>query len=122
MDEKMLVADLNAIDLVVQDPIKFKIKLGIGEEAYATLKLAKTLQTLWDLKAAAGTGAVAASSPIVATTFFGGSGGILSALGVTAAATTPVGWVIAAAVASGGAYYGAMKVALLHKWCEGFPV
>lgn len=111
MDEKALAADLNALDLVVQDPIKFKIKLGIGEEAYATLKLAKTLQTLWELKGAAGTGAVAASSPLVATTFFGGSGGILSTLGFTAAATTPVGWVIAAAVVSGGAYYGAMKVA-----------
>lgn len=115
MDEKSLAADLNATEFVVQDPNKFKIKLGIGEEAYATLKLSNTLQTIWDLKGAAGTGAAAAASPVVATTFFGGGGGILSTLGFTAAATTPVGWVIAAAVVSGGAYYGAMRVAGAYK-------
>lgn len=108
-NESELVAELNATDLVVSDLNKFKIKLGIGEDAYGTLKLKNTLQTIWDVKGAGAAGAAAAASPAVATTFFGGSG-LLSAIGIGATAATPVGWVIAAAVASGGAYYGVMKV------------
>ena len=100
----------DGIEQVVSDGNKFKIRLGIGEDAYQTLKLAKGLQTIWDVKGAAGAGAAAAASPMVATTFFGG-GGLLSTLGIGAAAATPVGWVIAAAVASGGAYYGVMSLA-----------
>lgn len=107
--EAELIEELNETDLVVEDTNKFKIKLGIGEDAYGSLKLKNTLQTLWDVKGAGAAGAAAAASPAVATTFFGG-GGFLSAIGIGAAAATPVGWVIAAAVASGGAYYGVMKV------------
>lgn len=108
-NEQQLVDALSTVDLVVADTNKFKIKLGIGEDAYSTLKLAKTLQTIWDIKGAGAAGAAAAASPAVATTFFGGGGGILSALGFGAATATPVGWIIAAAVGSGAAYYGAMQ-------------
>ena len=101
----------NEIDQVVFDTNKFKMRLGIGEDAYKTLKLAKGLQTLWELKGAAGAGAAAAASPVVATTFFGSGGGVLSALGIGATAATPVGWVLAAALASSGAYYGIMSLA-----------
>lgn len=111
MNEAELVEALNEVELVVSDTNKFKIKLGIGEDAYSSLKMAKTLQTLWDVKGAAGAGAALAASPAVATTFFGGGGGLLSVLGFGAAAATPVGWIMAAAVVSGGAYYGAMRVA-----------
>lgn len=108
--EQNLVDDLNAVSFVVADANKFKIKLGIGEDAYASLKLTKTLQTLWDVKCAGAAGAAAAASPAVATTFFGGGGGLLYALGFGAAAATPVGWIVAAAVGSGAAYYGVMRV------------
>ena len=101
---------LNNVDLVVEDSTKFKLKLGIGEDAYTSLKLAKTLQSLWDMKGAAGAGAVAAASPAVATTFFASTAGPLSFLGIGAAAATPVGWVMGAAILSGGAYYGAMRM------------
>lgn len=110
MNEAELVAALNQADLVVADPNKFKMKLAIGEDAYSSLKMAKTLQTMWDVKGVSSTGAAVAASPAIATTFFGGGGGLLSALGFGAAAATPVGWIFAAAVVSGGAYYGAMKV------------
>ena len=53
---------LNNVEQVVGDTNKFKLKLGIGEDAFTSLKLAKTLQSLWDLKGAAGAGAVAAAS------------------------------------------------------------
>lgn len=111
-DEKLakaLADELGEADLVVADTNKFKIRLGIGEDAYTSLKMKNLLQTMWDVKGAGAAGAAVAASPAVATTFFGG-GGLLSALGIGAAAATPVGWVVAAAVASGGAYYGAMRM------------
>ena len=114
MDEQLIesaqLEKLNNVDLVVEDSTKFKLKLGIGEDAYTSLKLAKTLQSLWDMKGAAGAGAVAAASPAVATTFFASTAGPLSFLGIGAAAATPVGWVMGAAILSGGAYYGAMRM------------
>ena len=109
------LSTFDGVEQVVADDNKFKIRLGIGEDAYQSLKLAKGLQTIWDVKGAAGAGAAAASSSVVAGTFFGGGGGLLSTLGITATAATPVGWVIAAAVASGGAYYGVMSLAGKYK-------
>jgi hypothetical protein len=101
---------LNDVECVVGDTNKFKLKLGIGEDAFTSLKLAKSLQSLWDLKGAAGAGAAAAATPAVAATFFASTAGPLSFLGIGAAAATPVGWVMGAAVLSGGAYYGAMRM------------
>lgn len=109
------LTSLEEIDHVVEDTNQFKIKLAIGDDAYATLKLAKGLQAIWDTKEAAATGAKLASSATVASTFFGGSStGLLSAFGY-GAAVTPLGWVIAAAVASGGAYYGVMSLSGRYK-------
>ena len=107
--EADLIADLNQLDHVVADTNKFKIKLAIGEDAYASLRTTKALQMIWDVKGAGAAGAGLAASPTVAATFFGGGSTFLSALGLTSAAATPVGWVVAAAVVSGGAYYGAMR-------------
>lgn len=109
-DHEAQVEILNNIELVVADTNKFKLKLGIGEDAFTSLKLAKSLQSLWDLKGAAGAGAAAAATPAVATTFFASTAGPLSFLGIGAAAATPVGWIMGAAVLSGGAYYGAMRM------------
>lgn len=106
---EQLVNDLDIVAMVVEDTNKFKVKLGIGEDAYATLKLTSTLKGLWGVKGAMGAGAAAAASPVVATTLFGSSAGILSSVGLGAVAATPVGWIIGAAVVSGGAYYGVMR-------------
>lgn len=98
------------LDCVISDPLKFKRKLRIGEDAYATLRLKKGVQSLWDVSGVAMTGASVAASKIVAGTLFASSAGLLSSIGIGAAAATPVGWVIAAAVATGGAYYGVTKL------------
>jgi len=92
---------------VVADPLRFKLRLGIGEEAFADLRLARRLQDAWDVAGVAATGAAVAKSSVVAGTFFAGHG-LLATLGL-ASATTPVGWVIAAGVAAGGAYWGVMR-------------
>lgn len=103
---------LAELDCVIADPLKFKRKLRIGEDAYAVLRLKNGIQGLWDAGGVAATGATVAASKVVATTFFAStaSGGLLSALGIGAAATTPIGWVLAAAAASGGVYYGVSRV------------
>lgn len=97
------------LECVVADTLKFKRKLRIGEDAYAILRAKNGVQKLYDVAGVAMTAGAAAASPIVAGTFFASSAGWLSIIGI-GAATTPVGWVIAAAVASGGAYYGVTRL------------
>lgn len=104
-----LIDDLGAADLVVADGNKFKIRLGIGENAYASLRARNLVQSLWDVRDAAQAGAKVASSAAVANTFFA-SGGMLAKIGLGGAAVTPAVWVVAAAIASGGVYYGAMRL------------
>ena len=93
---------------VVADGLRFKRKLAIGEDAYTSLKVGRALATVWDVGGVAATGAGFAASTTVAGTFFASSG-ILATLGLGATAVTPIGWVVAAAAVSGGAYYGVTR-------------
>jgi hypothetical protein len=99
---------LDGIECVVAEPLRFKAKLAIGENAYASLRMVNRGRELWDVLGAAGAGAAIAKSSMVASAFFAPSG-VVGALGVGAAAT-PVGWVALAALASGGACYG------MYRW------
>lgn len=103
------VSNFDGVDCVVSDSLRFRRKLAIGEDAYTSLRLGKTLAQLWDVGGVAATGAQVAALPVVASTFFSGSG-FLSALGMGAAAATPIGWVIAASVVTGGTYYGVTRL------------
>ena len=94
---------------LILDDLRFKRKLAIGEDAYAAIKLGKTLTRLWDVGGVAAAGGAAAASTIVASTFFA-SNGWLSFIGLGATATTPMGWVVTAAIASGAAYYGVTRL------------
>jgi uncharacterized tellurite resistance protein B-like protein len=107
--EEDQVSNFDGVDCVVSDSLRFRRKLAIGEDAYTSLRLGKTLAQLWDVGGVAATGAQVAAMPAVAATFFSGSG-FLSALGVGAAAATPIGWVIAASVVTGGTYYGVTRL------------
>lgn len=97
-----------AYDRVVAEPLRFKRRLRIGRKAFRTLQAKDLLQDTWDTVGVAWTGAAIAKSSVVATTFFAPTG-IAAWLGLVTAAT-PVGWVVAAAVASGGMYYGATRM------------
>jgi len=85
---------LDDVTQVVAEPLRFKAKLAIGENAYKSLRMINRTREIWDVLGAAGGGAALAKA---------------AALGLGAAAT-PVGWVAVAALASGGACYG------LYRW------
>ena len=98
-----------SIDSIVMDERAFKVRLGIGEDAYAANRLFGKFHKLSDFGEGATIGSTIAGSSVVASTFFS-SGGILGLLGLGTAAT-PVGWVLAAAAVSGvGWLYGKRKL------------
>lgn len=104
--ETALIAEFDNVSRVVADPLRFKAKLAIGDEAYASLKATRVLGDVWQVGTAAAAGGAVAGSSAVAGTFFGGW---LTALGV-ATAVTPAGWVVGAAAASGAACYGVVRL------------
>ncbi|MFT6735284.1 MAG: hypothetical protein ACJAS9_003489 [Polaribacter sp.] len=94
-----------SVESVIDESLKFKEKLAIGEDAYTSLRLKNTLTEAWDAFGVSATAVTVASSSAVASTFFAPAG----ILGIFVTATTPIGWVIAAGVLSGGAWMGASR-------------
>jgi len=92
------------IESIVSEPLKFKAKLAIGEDAYKSLRLKNMAFTVWDTLGAVGTATTVARSTFVASSLFAPSG-FLTFFGV-GTAVTPLGWVIAAGVLTGGAWLG----------------
>ncbi len=104
MNEQDEIIWFRDIDTIVSEPLNFKAKLAIGEEAYTSLKVKNAVVQAWDVAGVATTAAVVAKSSVVASTFFAPSG-FLAAIGI-GTAVTPIGWVIAAGVVTGGAWLG----------------
>ena len=92
------------IETIVAEPLNFKAKLAIGEDAYTSLKVKNAAFQAWEVAGVATTAVVVAKSSVVASTFFAPTG-FMAAIGL-GTAVTPVGWVIAAGVVTGGAWVG----------------
>jgi uncharacterized tellurite resistance protein B-like protein len=106
----MNLEDLNSVECVIADPLRFKARLEIGDQVYTSLTLRNKAFELWDVIGVASTGAKFAGSAAVASTFFSSTGGgLLGIIGV-GTAVTPIGWIIGASVVSGGAYYGLLRM------------
>lgn len=106
--EQEQIGEFDDVQRVIANDLTFKARRGIREDTFTSMKLGKRAADLWDAGGAATIGAGIAQSGAVASTFFAKSG-LLAAFGF-GAAVTPVGWVAAAALASGGAYYGVTRL------------
>jgi len=106
-DLELKTAFLN-VDRVIADSLRFKLRLGIGEDAYTSLRLKKNIQSWWNVGSWGLTGGAAAASPAVASTFFAPTG-FWALLGL-GTAVTPIGWIAAAAIGSAGTYYGVTRL------------
>ena len=97
---------------VIAHELIFKGRLGIGEEAYKFLKLSNNLSTFIESLNAGVTASGVAASSVVAGALFPatGFGSALAAIGIGAGAVTPIGWVVGAGLAAGGAYFGVRKL------------
>ena len=96
-------------EVLVREPLKFKAMLGIGEKAYGLLRAREHLATFSEAMGVGLTASSVAASGAVAGTFFASSG-FMATIGLGAAAFTPVGWVIAAGVLTGGTYVGVSRM------------
>ena len=104
MDNEQQTDWFQDVETIVSEPLNFKAKLAIGEDAYTSLKVKNAAFQAWEVAGVAATAAVVAKSSVVASAFFAPTG-FLAAIGL-GTAVTPVGWVIAASVVSGGAWVG----------------
>ena len=92
------------IETIVSEPLKFKAKLAIGEDAYTSLRMKNAAAEAWDVAGVAATAAGVAQTSVIASAFFAPSG-FLAVIGI-GTAITPLGWVIGAGVVTGGAWLG----------------
>jgi uncharacterized tellurite resistance protein B-like protein len=104
VEDKDQIEWFQDIETIISAPLSFKAKLAIGEDAYTALRVKNAVVQAWDVAGVATTAAVVAKSSVVASTFFAPTG-FLAALGF-GTAVTPIGWVIAAGVVTGGAWFG----------------
>lgn len=104
MTERIKKDWFGEVEQIISEPLKFKAKLAIGENAYTSLKVKNALFWGWDLAGVIFAGGGIARSSLVASKFFAPKG-FWAILGF-GTATTPVGWLMLAGLMAGGAWLG----------------
>jgi len=97
--------------VIIENDLKFKSALGIGDKAFKSLQLRENLTTCAEALGVGSSVSAFVSAPTVAG-FLGYS---KTFLGLSLGAATPVGIVIAAGVLSAGAYVGVAKFLTRNK-------
>ena len=80
MDNQDQISWFQDVETIISEPLNFKAKLAIGEDAYTSLKVKNAAFQAWEVAGVATTAAVVAKSSLVASTFFAPSG-FLAAIG-----------------------------------------
>jgi uncharacterized tellurite resistance protein B-like protein len=100
MTEEQQIHSFDLVHRVLANEERFKLKLGTGRDAFASIKAGDLIAQLAQVGSAAGAGAGAAVAVTAPSTVWGG---IMLAFGM---GSNPIGWIVGAAAASGGVYYG----------------
>lgn len=101
--KKLVTSDFSNVLHILANPEKFKVKLGIGGEAYTSIKAGKLIGQIWSLGTASSVGAGTAAAVTAPSAW----GSFLISAGL---ASNPTGWIIGAAMASAGAVYGVSRL------------
>lgn len=100
LTEKQQIHSFDGVVRVLANEERFKLKLGTGRNAFASIKAGDLIGQLTQVSSAAGAGAGAAFAVTAPSTIWGT---VVASIGL---ASNPIGWIVGAAAASGGVYYG----------------
>jgi uncharacterized tellurite resistance protein B-like protein len=100
MTTKQQIHSFENVARVLANEERFKLKLGTGRNAFASIKAGDLIGQLTQVSSAAGAGAGAAFAVTAPSTIWGT---VVASVGL---ASNPIGWIVGAAAASGGVYYG----------------
>lgn len=81
------------VEVIISEPLKFKAKLAIGEDAFTSLRVKNATKEIWNtsIVGAVGAGVTAVITSPPAWLFF---------------ASSPVGWIVGAGIAASGSWVG----------------
>lgn len=100
LTKKQQIHSFDDVARVLANEERFKLKLGTGRDAFASIKAGDLIGQLTHVSSVAGAGAGVAFAVTAPSTLWGT---ILVSAGL---ASNPIGWIVGAAAASGGVYYG----------------
>ena len=100
MTERQQIQSFADVKRVLANEERFKLKLGTGRNAYASIRAGDLIGQFTQVGSAAGAGAGAAFAVTAPSTIWGS---LVASAGL---ASNPIGWIVGAAAASGGIYYG----------------
>jgi len=100
LTKEQQIHSFDRVITVLANEERFKLKLGMGRDVFGSIKAGDLIGRFTSVSSAAGAGAGVAFAVTGPSTIWAP---LLAYVGL---ASNPIGWIVGAAVASGGAYYG----------------